>query len=65
MTGIVPALETHHHGCAVSQDIDYLTLTLVTPLGAQNHYTFAHARSPPGDIRRFISTFVCTCLDLP
>ena len=36
VAGVVPALEAHHRGGVLGEQIDDLALALVTPLGAQN-----------------------------
>ena len=43
MTGVVTALETHHGGGAIRQQIHHLALALVTPLGADHHDILTHS----------------------
>ena len=52
MSGIVAALEAHHRRRTVGEKIDYFTLALVTPLGADDDDILAH-RYPviPGRLR--------------
>jgi hypothetical protein len=38
----MPALETHHGIGVLAQQINYLSLALITPLGAQHNNAFSH-----------------------
>ncbi len=42
MTSIMTALEAHHIGGLVSQEIDDFSFPLVTPLGTEHDNTFSH-----------------------
>ena len=46
VTGVMAALETHHHVGGHRQPVDDLALTLVAPLGADNH-NVRHRRTIP------------------
>ena len=42
VAGVVAALETHHCGDTIREQVDDLALALVTPLGADDDYVLAH-----------------------
>jgi hypothetical protein len=42
VTSIMPALEAHYGIHLTGQQVNYLSLALVTPLGAQHDYAFCH-----------------------
>jgi hypothetical protein len=43
VAGIVTTLESHHRGGTVGEEVDNLTFTLVTPLGADDDNILTHA----------------------
>ena len=42
VTGVVAALKAHHGAGLVGQQVDDFAFALVTPLGAEDYYVFAH-----------------------
>jgi len=44
MPGVMPALKTHHALGVIRQPIDDLAFALISPLGADYHHIFCHAR---------------------
>ena len=46
VASVVPALESHHSGGLLGEQVDYLALALVAPLGSQDHHIFTHSPSP-------------------
>jgi len=45
VAGVVTALETHHGGGALGQQIDNLALALIAPLGADDYDILSHSFS--------------------
>lgn len=45
MTGVVAALKTHHRGSLLGQQVNDLSLALVSPLGSENNDILTHENS--------------------